>query len=271
MQSKCKGRSLASCHMCGGASRTVSAPPRTWRYLYHRPSWRRYLGTRPAHTRASPPRCSQHRAGADVPQRRPDSCHPSRGTVRAKDQLRAGVLPTHPAQGRLRLFVVAVVLLTVVVLKLVCVVVWREAVSAAVSFQATVANDVDVHVLKVVRQLRQTYSVDHEDAIRAEVGVTRVAHPPNIVRIVINSERLPAVPAQVLTTCRATDHEAMRWRRPTGVRWNWPTAPSQRPKLVVVCVSPFVLWGSAQLAHGDTAAVARFCPSVADIAKRKQA
>ena len=134
------------------------------------------------------------------------------------------------------------------------------------------ANDVDVHVLKAVRQLRQAYSVDHEDAIQALVGVTSVAHPRSIVRIVINSERLPAVPAQGLTTCRAIDHVAMRWGRPAAaVRWNWPTAPGQCPQLVVFCVSLFGLCGSAQLADGDTAAVARPCPSAADVAKRKQA
>ena len=60
-------------------------------------------------------------------------------------------------------------------------------------------------------------------------------------------------------------------RRPAAVRWKWPTAPGQCPQLVVFCVSLFVLCGSAQLADGDTAAVARFCLSVADMAKRKQA
>ena len=218
--------------------------------------------------RASPPVIS--RAGADVRSHSPDSCHPSRSTVRAKDQLRAGVLPTLPAQSRLFLRVVVVVILAAI-LKCIRVVVRREAVSAAVSFQATVANDVDVDVLKAVCQLQQAYSVDHEDAIRALVGLTSVTHPRNIVRVVINSERLPAVPAQVLTTCRAIEHVTMHRRRPAAARWKWPTAPGQCPQLVVFCVSLFVLCGSAQLADGDTAAVARFCLSVADIAKRKQA
>jgi len=126
-----------------------------------------------------------------------------------------------------------------------------------------------------VRQLRQAYGVDHEDAIQAQGGVASVAHPPCIDRIVIISERLPAVPAQVLATCRAIDALAMLWRRPclAAVATKGPTAPGQVPELVMFCVSLWegVLWQGAKLAHGGAAATARLRLSVTDVAKREQA
>lgn len=137
------------------------------------------------------------------------------------------------------------------------------------------ANDIDVHVLKVVRQLRQAYGVDHEDAIQAQGGVARVAHPRYIVRIVVvSSKRLPAVPAQVLATCRAIDAVAMhRGRSAPSLREKGPTAPGQVPELVVFCVSLWegVLWQGAKLAHGDAAAAAQLRRSVTRVAKREQA